>query len=280
MSAVVLIAAAAGGLLAVGVREAIAATPALAGWLRGSVEPLARAGREGYAPDAGERRRLALVGTGAILAAATLLAGPGPLALAAAAGPPAAAWAVGRRRARYRHAVERGMPEVAVAVADGISAGRSVRGALASAAESLRGPPGAELARLAAELELGVSTGSALVQMRARLGSERVDAFAAALIGQQVAGGDVSTLLRRFAEGAGDRDRTADDARAATAQARFTGMLVVALPGGTALFAELLEPGFIGRVLGDATGIVMVAMAGCLQLAGFALISRLGKSRE
>lgn len=276
----ILIAAAAGGLLAVGVREAVATTPALAAWLRGAVEPLARAGREGYSPDAGERRRLAVVGTGAILGAAILLAGPGPLALAAAAGPPAAAWALGRRRERYRRAVERGMPEVAVAVADGISSGRSARGALGTAAESLRGPPGAEMARLAAELELGVSTAAALAQMQARLDSERVDAFAAALIGQAITGGDVATLLRRFADGVGERDRADDDARAATAQARFTGMLVVALPGGAALFAELLEPGFIGRVLGDGAGVVMVGLAGCLQLAGFALISRLGRPRE
>ena len=280
MSPAILIAAAAGGLLAVGAREAVLATPALAGWVRRALEPLARAGREGYAPSADERRRLALLGTGTILGVTTLLAGPGPLALAAAAGPAAAAGAIGRGRERYRRAVERGMPEVAVAVADAICSGRSVRGALTMAAESLRGPPGAEMSRLAAELDLGVSTGSALEELRVRLGSDRVGAFALALAGQQVAGGDVETLLRRFAEGAAERDRVADDARAATAQARFTGMLVVALPAGAALFAELLEPGFIGRVLSDGSGLVMLTLAGALQLAGFALIRRLGRPHE
>ncbi len=70
--------------------------------------------------------------------------------------------------------------------------------------------------------------------------SERVDAFAAALLSQRLAGGDLAGLLRRFAAGAAERDRVAEDARSATAQARFTGLLVVAMPSGGALFAELV----------------------------------------
>ena len=79
------------------------------------------------------------------------------------------------------------------------------------------------------------------------LGSPRVDSFAAALLSQQLAGGDLAALLRRFAAAAAERDRAEADARSATAQARFTGLLVVAMPAGAALFAELLEPGFVGR---------------------------------
>ena len=77
--------------------------------------------------------------------------------------------------------------------------------------------------------------------------SERVDAFAAALLSQRLAGGDLAGLLRRFAAGAAERDRVAEDARSATAQARFTGLLVVAMPTGGALFAELLAAGLPRR---------------------------------
>ncbi len=58
------------------------------------------------------------------------------------AGPGAAAWAVARRRARYRRAVERGLPQVATAVADALAGGSSVRAALASAAGSIGGTAG------------------------------------------------------------------------------------------------------------------------------------------
>ncbi len=270
----------AGGLAAVAVRETVVSAPGVASWLRTSIAPLRRASREGYAPSAEEQRRLALLGSGAIAATAILLAGPGPLAVAAAAGP----WCVGAlvagRRERYRRAVERSVPDMASAIADAISGGHSVRGALAAAAGSLDGPAAAELARVAAELELGASTAEALSAMRARVRSDRVDSLATALLSQQVAGGDVASLMRRLAAAAADRDRVADEARAATTQARFTGLLVVALPAGAALFAELLQPGFVSRVLSEPASAAMLVAAGGLQALGFGLIRRLGRPAE
>jgi tight adherence protein B len=273
----VALAALAGGACAVAIREAVLATPALAGWVGAAVEPLRRAGREGYEPSDAERRRLAALGAAALFATALFLAGPGPAPVLAIAGPAAAASALGRRRARYRRGVERGVPEVAAAVADALSGGRSVRGALAAAAASLDGPPAVEMARLRADLELGASTREALGGLRRRIGSPRVDALAAALLSQQLGGGDLAALLRRHAAAAADRDRVAADARAATAQARFTGLLVVAMPSGAALFAELVAPGFLARILADQAATILLALAGGLQLAGFAAIRRLSR---
>ena len=110
--------------------------------------------------------------------------------------------------------------------------------------------------------------------------SERVDAFAAALLSQQLAGGDLAGLLRRFAAGAAERERVAEDARSATAQARFTGLLVVAMPSGGALFAELIQPGFIAKLLGSPASAVMLALAAALQLFGFIAIRRFSRVVE
>src|SRR3954464_15671052 len=105
--ALIALTALAGGLAAAAVREALASAPRVAGWLRTSIAPLRRASREGYAPSADEQRRLSMLGSRATAAGATLVVGPGPLAVAAAAGP----WCVGAlvagRRERYRRAVER-----------------------------------------------------------------------------------------------------------------------------------------------------------------------------
>jgi len=276
----VVLAAAGGGMTAVAVREAVLASPALGRWLKEAVEPLRRAGREGYAPTEAERRRLAALGTVSLLGCGMLLAGPGPAPFLALAGPGAAAWAVTHRRARYRRAVERSLPQIATAVADALAGGHSVRAALASAAGSVDGPPAAELARLRVDMELGGSTGDALRALQARLRSPRVDAFAAALLSQQLGGGDLAGLLRRFAGSAAERDRVAAEARSATAQARFTGLLVVAMPTGAALFAELVEPGFVGSLIANGAAAALLAIAGVLQAAGFAAIRRLGRIEE
>ena len=83
-----------------------------------------------------------------------------------------------------------------------------------------------------------------------------------------------AAALRRAAA---ERDRVAADARSATAQARFTGLLVVAMPTGAALFAELVEPGFVARLLSDTPASVLLALAAALQLVGFAAIRRLSR---
>lgn len=269
--------AAAGGLVAVAAREAILATPAVAIWIDLALEPLRRAGHEGYVPTAPERRRLAVLGTVAATTAGWFVAGMSLALPMAIAGPAIAAALVNRRRRRYRAAVERALPDVALAVADSLSAGRSLRAALAAAATSLDGPPAVELSRLGAELELGSPTPAAVDAWRRRMRSARVDALAAALLSQRLAGGDLSGLLRRFAEASAERDRVAEDAQAATAQARFTGLLVVAMPTGGALFAELIEPGFLTKVLAAPAAVVLVAIAAFLQALGFFAIRRLSR---
>jgi tight adherence protein B len=275
-----LIGAVAGGLLALAVREALLASPAAARWLRRAVEPLRRAGREGYAPSTAERRRLAALGAGSAVLGGWFLAGPALALPLSVAGPALAAWAISSRRRRYRIAVERSLPEVAIAIADSLSAGRSLRASLPAAATSLDGPPASELARLAAELNLGAATAETVEAWRRRMRSERVDAFAAALLSQRLAGGDLAGLLRRFAAGAAERDRAAEDARSATAQARFTGLLVVAMPSGGAVFAELIQPGFIAKLLGSAPAAVLLSLAAAFQLAGFVAIRRLSRVVE
>jgi tight adherence protein B len=275
-----LIGALAGALVALALREAVLASPAAAAWLRAALEPLRRAGREGYAPSTLERRRLAALGAVAAILAGWLLGGPGVALPLSVAGPGLAAWAISSRRRRYRVAVERSLPEIATAVADSLAAGRSLRASLPAAAAYLDGPPAAELARLGAELDLGAGTSEAVATWRSRMRSERVDAFAAALLSQRLAGGDLAGLLRRFAAGAAERDRVAEDAKSATAQARFTGLLVVAMPTGGALFAEVVQPGFLGKLLGSPPSAILLALAAGLQVIGFVAIRRLSRVAE
>jgi tight adherence protein B len=272
--------AGAGGLLALAAREAVLASPAALEWVRLALEPLLRAGREGYSPSTPERRKLAVLGAAATIAAGWFVGGAAVALPLAVAGPGIAAWAISSRRARYRAAVERALPSVAAAIADSLTAGRTLRASFPAAATSLDGPPAVELARLGAELDLGASTAAAIGAWRDRMRSARVDSFAAAVLSQRLSGGDLAGLLRRFAAGAAERDRVAEDAKAATAQARFTGLLVVAMPTGGALFAELLQPGFLLGVLRAPASAFLLALAGALQAGGFVAIRRLSKVAE
>ena len=89
----------------------------------------------------------------------------------------------------------------------------------------------------------------------------------------------VTVFIQAFAKGwsAYLAAFTEADARSATAQARFTGILVAAMPAGAALLAELLSPGFVSGMAGNGAAFALLAAAAGLQVAGFAAISRLGR---
>ena len=268
-----------GQLAALGAAGARARGPAAAAAVEELLGTLLRAGREGRAPGAAERRRL--LGAGALLAllAGAAIAGPVAGAALAAAGPWFAARLLRARRDHYRAAVEAGTADMAVGIADALGAGHSLRGAVEEAASTLPGAAGRELGRVAAELAAGARTDDALEAMRARVPSAQVDTVVAACLTQRRAGGDLARLLRESADAFGDQARLEREARAATAQARFTGVLVVLLPVGGALLAELASPGFVAGLWGSFLTTWLMGIAVVLQLAAAVAIRRLGRVR-
>jgi tight adherence protein B len=273
----VLLAAVGGAALVVAVREALRSFPLLAAEVESALSVLTRAGRDGSDPSSDERRRLGYLAGAVLGGLALLLAGPGPVALVAIAGPVLAGWLLERRRARYRAAVEADVATIATAMADALATGTSLRNALVDVALSLEGPSRAELARVRADLELGLPARAALGALGERIGSEPVAALCRAAISQERTGGDLADLLRRHARAASARQRAEQDARAATAQARLTGGMVVAMPVCVGLAVEAVAPGFLGRMLGDPLATVVLVVAGMLQLAGYVAIRRLSR---
>ena len=243
------------------------------------VDALVRLGREGRDPGTAQRRRL--LGAGA-LAGALLGAGvSGPLTGAAlgAGGPWLVARALRARRERYRRAVEQGAATLALALADALGAGHSLRGALGETARSLGGEVGHELRRVAAELGAGARTEAALEAMRARVRSGQIDTIVAACLVQSRAGGDLARLLRETAEAFADQARLEDEVRSATAQARFTGLVVILLPLGGGLLAELASPGFIGGLWSSFLTAWLVGLALGMQVVAAVAIRRLARVR-
>jgi tight adherence protein B len=240
--------------------------------------PLVRAGREGRPPTAPERRRLALVAAGALALAGWLLGGVLTGAVLAVGGPWAAMAAVRSRRSRYRAALRRQAPMVARALADALAGGHSVRGALAAASGGgVTGAAGLELRAAAARLELGEPTSEVLQRLRHRAGVRAFDTIVAAILVQSNAGGDLARLLRQLAGALEEAMRLEGDARTATAQARFTGLLVSVLPLAAAALAELGSPGYLGSLFRSPLTAWLLGCALAFQLGALGLIARIAR---
>ncbi len=250
------------------------------GLARLAAETVARATREGRTPAAAERRRLALFAGAAGFAGGFALLGALAGFLVALAAPWAVMRALRARAHRYRRSIDAGAAAIALSLADALGGGHSLRGALIEAARGgVPGAAGRELRRLAGELALGGRTDEALDAFRRRAGSHRVDILVAACLLQRRAGGDLALLLRECARAFEDQARLQDEARAATAQARFTGLVVVLLPLGGALLAELASPGYLAGLAGSPLTLLLAVPALGLQAAAALLIRRLAQVR-
>src|SRR5699024_7808502 len=143
-----------------------------------------------------ERRRLLMGGALVAFVAGLVTFGPLAGAVLAGAGPFAVGRLLAARRRGYRAALDVGVPEIAVAIADALAGGCALRSALAEAAGGVAGAAGHELRRTAAELEAGATTDGALEAMRRRARSPGMDTLVAACLLQRRAGGDLARLLR------------------------------------------------------------------------------------
>lgn len=277
-----------GAALAAGLAGALAV---LAGWeaiglaqaaqlprrLAGVLAPLRAAGAQDVTVV--ERRRLVVLLAVTLLGAGILVAGPLVALVAATAGP----WLVGRalavRRARWRRGMADGGAVAARGIADALAGGHSVRGAIEEAAAA--GGAGAavdgELRRAHAQMAVGARTDDVLEELRDRAGCATWDTLVAAILLQREAGGDLAALLRDLAGELEAVRRVQADARAATAQARFTAGTVAVLPVVAAVLAELAAPGTLGSIVAQPVAAVLGAGAVILQVVGVLVVRRLGR---
>ena len=223
------------------------------------------------------RRLRLLAAAGGALAGGVLLGMRGALLFAVAA-----AWVAPRaltaRRRRHGRRLDECAASAARAIADAMSAGASLRRSVAVAAHRVSGPLAQELGRTAWELEMGAGTDAALERLRSRSGSQAVALIVAAMQVQRRSGGDLTRVLRGVAT-ALDQDRQViEEADAATAQARFTAIVVVALPVCGIGLGALAAPDLPARMVGSAVGAGLLITAVALQLGGVLTIRRIARS--
>lgn len=281
MSRAVLLAGAAGVAGVLAAWELIVALSSGSGGdgLARLLAPLRRLAASGQAPTTAERRRLVALAGATLLAAGWIVGGPVAAVVLAAVAPAVTGGLLRSRRRRWRTRLVDAAPVVARALADALAGGHSIRGALTEAActGGVPGPAGVELRAAASALAVGEPTELALERLRGRAGAPAYDTLVAAVMLQRDAGGDLAQLLRDLAASLEAASRVARDARAATAQARFTGTLIAVLPLGAAALSELARPGSLAALLRSPLTATMLVLAVVLQVSGLVAIRRLSR---
>jgi tight adherence protein B len=177
-----------------------------------------------------------------------------------------------RRRVR---AIDNQLVEGLTHVANSIRAGFAMLQAIDAAAQRIDPPLSEEFGRLVADVRLGSSLEDALLSMGERVGSYDLDLVITATLIQRATGGNLSEILDNVAETIRERDRIRGEIRTLTAQQRFAAWVLSLWPIVLALIFFLLNPDLMSNLWTETAGIILLIIAGALQLMGFLTIRRI-----
>jgi tight adherence protein B len=116
--------------------------------------------------------------------------------------------------------------------------------------------------------------------MRLRCGDGPWEAIIAAIQLQRRTGGDLARLLRELAADLDGVARARREARAASAQARLTARIVLAMPLLGALIFALAAPSALALIFSSPLPRGLVALAALLQLVALVAVRRVARVQQ
>lgn len=156
-------------------------------------------------------------------------------------------------RSRHGRAVDAALPGALDTVAAELRAGGTVRAAVVSLARS-GGPLSADFSRVEARVALGTSFSDALDHWAIERGSDTVRALAGSLAVADGVGGRAVDALEGLARSLRDAHAAAAEARALSAQAQMSAVVVGAAPVAYLAFQVVTDPGSTGTLFGTPAG--------------------------
>lgn len=241
-------------------------TAGLAGWLAAS-------GLDWTTGELSARVAFAAV-LGLVLGAAI---GSGALAVIFALLGCAGMWFLVRRaRARRLAQCDEQMPQALEIMALALRAGHALPGALALAAQESPAPLCHELRRAHDEHQLGRPIAEVLAGMGERLpGCAAVETFVVAVAVLQETGGNLILVIDRIVENARARSGYLTRLRALTAEGRQSARMLALLPLGFFVLAFAGDPRYMGMLIHDSGGRMILFVAIALWMTGIMWTRRL-----
>jgi tight adherence protein B len=181
------------------------------------------------------------------------------------------AWCETRRRNRLF--VQ--FPDALATIVRAVRVGIPVSDAMRTIGRELPPPTGPEFARLADELSIGVVLEEALQAMSRRNGLQEYHFFATALSLQNQTGGGLGETLENLADVIRKRVAVRERGRALSAEAQASALVLTLLPPLAMAALWLTNPAYIGLLISDPTGrMILGAAAGglCLGTVSMRLI--------
>ena len=182
---------------------------------------------------------------------------------------------VRRRRSRRLYAFEESLPEAIDLLSRAIRAGHPLTAGLKMVADETQEPISGEFRRTHEENRFGLPFEDALLALADRVSIIDVRILTTAILIQREVGGNLAEVLDNLANVIRVRFTIRRQLRVYTAQGRFSGYVLAALPIAVGFAIYSLNPPYIMLLFTDPMGKLLVLMAVIFQLIGFLWIRKI-----
>jgi tight adherence protein B len=150
------------------------------------------------------------------------------------------------------------LPDALDTMARSLRAGHPFTSAMTLASQDLADPMGSEIGIVVDEMTYGLDLNTALDNLRKRVQLQDLDYMVVAITIQHETGGNLAEVLANLSRVIRDRFRMFQKIKALSAEGRLSAWVISVLPFFVAMVVHVINPGYFGPYLGDATFIKMM----------------------
>jgi tight adherence protein B len=184
-----------------------------------------------------------------------------------------------RKRSRRMRLFSEQLPDALDLVRAALQAGHSVGTALYVVADEFPNPLAEEFRIVAEEMRLGLPLRDALYGLRDRVDDVNVPILIVGVLVAHEVGGNLAEVLDNVSYTIRERFKLLRDVQVMTAQGRFSGRVLTALPFMGGLFMYFFNPVYFAPMLDDPRGKYLIAYALVSILLGHLIIQRIVRIR-
>lgn len=163
------------------------------------------------------------------------------------------------RRNKFEERMNDQLPEICRILANATRSGMTLTQGIGIAAQELNEPAKSEFSQLYSEIQLGVDFNRALKNMQKRIPSREFKLFAATLLIQKQAGGNIHAVMDEMGQTMEERKLLLQEIKTMTAEQRYIAYIVPVLPIFLLLIMNNINEGFIDPLF-SGIGLVLLAV--------------------
>ncbi|MEA3395830.1 MAG: type II secretion system F family protein [Chloroflexota bacterium] len=184
-------------------------------------------------------------------------------------------WYVSYRQGQRLKAFNDQLADALNLIVNSLRAGYSTLQAMEVISHEMPAPISQEFGRVVLELQLGVAFDTAMINLLRRVPSEDMDLVVTAMSVQREVGGNLAEVLDAITFTIRERIRIKGEIKVLTAQGKYSGYIITALPFALGGFIYFSNPNFIAPLFNDPCGWMMLGVAAVMIALGYFVINKI-----